>query len=77
MNPIWKLENLGGVKEWMKDFLSERQTIVIIIKTTRQVNSWVPNGSVLAPIKSSSYDLNMFADNRKIQRRARYNLPCQ
>ena len=64
---LWKLENVGGLKgkmlEWMKDYLQDRQMKTVIKDVSSswcKVISGVPQGSVLAPIMFQVYinDMN-------------------
>lgn len=91
---LWKLENKGGLKgnmkKWMASYLMGREmrTVVKDIKSEwRNVESGVPQGSVLAPIiflvyvndmaeGVNSY-INLFADDAKLQKHIRNKEDCE
>ena len=90
---IWKMENCGGLGDklirWMKSYLSERKMKTVIRGVSSEwaeVESGVPQGSVLAPLMFLIYvnDLpvgvksyiNLFADDAKIMSQVKTPEDC-
>ena len=78
---IQKMDIVGCVLDWLKDYISERyQTVVLngVESNICYLESWVPQGSIMGSrlflIYSDDTDngmerlINLFADNTSVQR---------